>query len=72
MLGYLDYGMVSTIPAQVRDGLVCAVAQMVFARNVESVVLLFAELQLLKEETLADPSKRDALCWIWKRIQVRA
>jgi len=61
MLGYLDYGMVSTIPDQVRDGLVCAVVQMVFARNTEAVALLFVELRLLKQETLDDPTQRAAL-----------
>ena len=61
MLGYLDYGMVSTIPEQVRDGLVCAIAQMVFAKNVEAVVLLFTELQLLRAEILEDPTERTAL-----------
>jgi predicted unusual protein kinase regulating ubiquinone biosynthesis (AarF/ABC1/UbiB family) len=30
-LAYLDFGMLSTIPEQVRDGLVCAVAQLIFA-----------------------------------------
>lgn len=61
MLGYLDYGMVSTIPEQVRDALVCAVAQMVFAKNTEAVALLFAELQMLKQEKLDDPIERKAL-----------
>ena len=61
MLGYLDYGMVSTLPEPVRDGLVCATAQMVFARNTEAVALMFKELRLLKQETLDDPVERKAL-----------
>ena len=61
MLGYLDYGMVSTLPEPVRDGLVCATAQMVFARNTEAVALMFGELRLLKQETLDDPIERKAL-----------
>ena len=61
MLGYLDYGMVSTLPEPVRDGLVCATAQMVLARNTEAVALLFRELRLLKQETLDDPVERRAL-----------
>jgi len=68
MLGYLDYGMVSTIPEQVRDGLVCAIAQMVFAKNVEAVVLLFTELQLLRAETLEDPTERAALIDAMEKI----
>jgi aarF domain-containing kinase len=61
MLGYLDFGMLSTVPESVRDGLVCAVVQMVFARNVEAVAILFGELQLLNEQTLQDPTQRAAL-----------
>jgi aarF domain-containing kinase len=61
MLGYLDFGMLSTVPESVRDGLVCAVAQMVFAKNVEAVANLFGELQLLNEKTLKDPTQRAAL-----------
>ena len=33
-LGYLDFGLLSTIPSQVRDALVCAVALQVFERDV--------------------------------------
>ena len=60
MLGYLDFGMVSTVPESVRDGLVCAVAQIVSARKVEAVADLFEELQLLDKETLQDPIQRAA------------
>lgn len=46
-LGYLDFGLLSTVPSEVRDGLVCAVAQLVFARDVEAVANLFGEPGLL-------------------------
>ncbi|KAL3934968.1 MAG: hypothetical protein SGBAC_009421 [Bacillariaceae sp.] len=60
-LGYVDFGLLSTVPVQVRDGLVCAVAELVFARNVTAVSNLFGELQLLPEDILCDPSERMAL-----------
>jgi aarF domain-containing kinase len=60
-LAYLDFGMLSTIPEQVRDGLVCAVAQLIFARDVEAVANLFGELQLLPREVLEDTNERAAL-----------
>jgi predicted unusual protein kinase regulating ubiquinone biosynthesis (AarF/ABC1/UbiB family) len=53
--------MLSTIPEQVRDGLVCAVAQLIFARDVEAVANLFGELQLLPREVLEDANERAAL-----------
>lgn len=51
----------STVPSRVRDGLVCAVAQLVFANDVEAVANLFGELNLLPEEVLMDPEERAAL-----------
>jgi aarF domain-containing kinase len=60
-LGYIDFGLLSTVPVTVRDGLVCAVAELVFARNVSAVADLFGELQLIPEEILSDPSQRAAL-----------
>lgn len=60
-LGYLDFGLLSTVPSRVRDGLVCAVAQLVFAKDVEAVANLFGELSLLPEEVLLDPVERAAL-----------
>eukprot|EP00547_Thalassionema_nitzschioides_P003291 CAMPEP_0194223626 /NCGR_PEP_ID=MMETSP0156-20130528/35597_1 /TAXON_ID=33649 /ORGANISM="Thalassionema nitzschioides, Strain L26-B" /LENGTH=610 /DNA_ID=CAMNT_0038954845 /DNA_START=172 /DNA_END=2004 /DNA_ORIENTATION=+ len=60
-LGYLDFGILSTVPEQVRDALVCAVAYLVFDRDVEAVASLFGELQLLSPETLEDESERAAL-----------
>jgi aarF domain-containing kinase len=60
-LGYVDFGLLSTVPAQVRDGLVCAVAQMVFSKNVQAVADLFGDLMLLPPQVLADPTERAAL-----------
>lgn len=47
MLGYLDFGLLATIPETVRDALICSVAQLVFARNIDAMARLFIDLQLL-------------------------
>jgi predicted unusual protein kinase regulating ubiquinone biosynthesis (AarF/ABC1/UbiB family) len=60
-LGYIDFGLLSRVPSEVRDGLVCAVAQLVFSRNVDKVARLFGELQLLPQHVLQDPLERQAL-----------
>lgn len=60
-LGYLDFGMLATIPQQVRDGLVCSVSHLVFAQDTDAVASLFAELQLLPEEVINDPVERAEL-----------
>ena len=60
-LAYLDYGIVSYVPSQVRDGLVCAVAALVFAGDTAAVADLFGELQLIPQHVLDDPSERQAL-----------
>lgn len=60
-LGYLDFGLVSTVPQAVRDGIVCAVVQLVFARNIEAVADLCADLELLPREHLEDPQEREKL-----------
>lgn len=60
-LAYLDFGLLAEVPEKVRDGLVCAVAQLVFARDVEAVASLFGELMLLPEHVLSDPVERQAL-----------
>jgi len=60
-LGYLDFGIVSNVPSSVRDALVCAVVQLVFARDVDAVTDMFGELQLLPQHVLQDPDKRAAL-----------
>jgi predicted unusual protein kinase regulating ubiquinone biosynthesis (AarF/ABC1/UbiB family) len=61
MLAYLDFGLVAEIPVQVRDGLVCAVSQLVFAKDVDAVAQLFGELQLLPAHVLQDQTERAAL-----------
>jgi aarF domain-containing kinase len=60
-LGYIDFGMLSTIPSTVQDGLICAVCQLIFANNVTAVSELFGELQLLPKEILEDPVESAAL-----------
>jgi predicted unusual protein kinase regulating ubiquinone biosynthesis (AarF/ABC1/UbiB family) len=60
-LGYVDFGLLSTIPPSVQEGLICAVAQLVFARNVSAVANLFGDLQLMPQSVLDDPSERAAL-----------
>ena len=60
-LGYLDFGILSTIPERVRDGLTCAVALQVFTRDVDAVSALFGELMLIPQEVLDDENERSAL-----------
>ena len=56
-LAYLDFGILSDVPPQVRDGLVCAVSYLVFARDVQAVASLFGELQLLPADVMEDPNE---------------
>ena len=60
-LGYLDFGLLSSVPTQVRDALVCATVELVFSRDIDAVASLFGELQLLPDEVLEDPIERAAL-----------
>ena len=60
-LAYLDFGLISTIPPEVRDGLVCAVAQLIFAKDIKAMASLFGELDLIPEEVLSNPSEVAAL-----------
>lgn len=60
-LAYLDFGLLATVPEPVRDGLVCAVALLCFARDVDAVAALFGELMLLPPEVLEDPEELAAL-----------
>ena len=60
-LGYIDFGLLSTIPTTVQDGLICAICELVFAKNVTAVGELFGELQLLPQEVLTDPVESQAL-----------
>ena len=57
-LGYIDFGLLSTVPLTVRDALVCAVAYLIFARDVPAVASMFGELQLLEG---GDPALAGAL-----------
>jgi len=60
-LAYLDFGLLATIPSPVRDALVCAVAQLIFEKDVEAVASLFGELDLLPAEVMDNPVERAAL-----------
>ena len=60
-LGYLDFGLLSTIPEQVRDALICSVALQVFERDVDAVSALFGELRLIPQHILDDEKERTAL-----------
>lgn len=56
-LGYLDFGMMSTVDSRVRDALVCSVVLLVFARDVERVANLFGELELLPDDVMNNPQE---------------
>lgn len=58
-LGYLDFGLVSYVPQKFRDGIVCAVTQLIFARNIQAVADLCVDLELLPTETLERQEGRD-------------
>jgi predicted unusual protein kinase regulating ubiquinone biosynthesis (AarF/ABC1/UbiB family) len=60
-IGYIDFGIVSYVPQNFRDAIVCAVTQLVFARNLEAVADLCGEMGLLPQETLTDPCERKRL-----------
>lgn len=60
-LGYVDFGLMATIPNTVRDGLVCAVAELVFERNATAVANLFGELALIPDSVLDDPKEMHSL-----------
>ena len=60
-LAYLDFGLISTIPNQVRDALICAVTLQIFERDVSSVSSLFGELQLIPQHILDNKVERLAL-----------
>jgi hypothetical protein len=57
----VDFGLLATIPNTVRDGLVCAVAELVFERNVTAVANLFGDLALIPDSVLRDPQEMQAL-----------
>jgi len=60
-LGYVDFGLLSVVPPSVQEALICAVAQLVFSRNVAAVADLFGDLQLLPKHVVNDASERKAL-----------
>ena len=60
-LAYLDFGLVSDVPVQVRDGLVAAVALLVFSRDYAAVARLFGELMLIPPEVAADEAEMKEL-----------
>jgi len=67
-LGFLDFGMVSTVPESIRDALVCVVAHVVFARDTGAVADLFGELQFLPAHVVQDPIERAALTAALQRV----
>jgi len=73
-LGYLDFGLVNEVPQRFRDGIVCAVVQIVFARNIEAVADLCVDMGLLSEDTIRDPEQRkkllDALRYAFDNILI--
>lgn len=60
-LGYLDFGLMSSVPLSVRDALVCAVVHLVFDQDSEAVAMLFGELELVPPEVVEDPEELQAL-----------
>ena len=56
-LAYLDFGLVSTVPEQVRDGLVAAVSLMIFKKDYRKVANLFGELMLVPPSVMNDAVK---------------
>jgi predicted unusual protein kinase regulating ubiquinone biosynthesis (AarF/ABC1/UbiB family) len=61
LLGYVDFGLLSVVPPSVQEGLICAIAQLIFSRNVTAVAGLFGDLQLLPRHVIDDPAERAAL-----------
>lgn len=53
--------MLSSVPQQVRDALVCAVAHLVFDHDSQAVAMLFGELELVPPEVIEDPEELQAL-----------
>lgn len=51
-LAYLDFGLVSEVPPEVRDGLVAAVTLLIFSRDYEGVAALFGDLQLVPRDVI--------------------
>lgn len=60
-LGYIDFGLVNEVPQHFRDAIVCAVVQVVFARNMEAVADLCVDVGLVSEEIKYDHVQRKKL-----------
>lgn len=60
-LAYLDFGLVSEVPIQVREALVCAVARLLFDRDIGAVADMFTDLMLLPAEELQAEGTRAEL-----------
>ena len=60
-LAYLDFGLVSEVPPEVRDGLVAAVTLLIFSRDYEAVASLFGDLQLVPRDVLENEFQFDGL-----------
>lgn len=60
-LAYLDFGLVSTVPLQVREGLCCAVAHFIFDRDYGAVASLFEDLMIIPKAELANEATRTEL-----------
>ena len=56
-LAYLDFGLVSEVPERVRDGLVAAVALMIFKKDYRKVANLFGELMLVPPSVVNNAAK---------------
>jgi predicted unusual protein kinase regulating ubiquinone biosynthesis (AarF/ABC1/UbiB family) len=54
-LAYLDFGLVSEVPPEVRDGLVAAVTLLIFSRDYQGVASLFGDLQLVPQDVIENP-----------------
>jgi len=60
-LAYLDFGLVSTIPLSVREGLCCAVAHFIFDRDYDAVAALFTDLQIIPASEIENATIRNEL-----------
>ena len=60
-LGYLDFGLISSVPQQVRDGVVLGTVNLVFAYNIDAVADLCVDLGLLPASKIQHPKDRRKL-----------
>lgn len=60
-LAYLDFGLVSEVPPEVRDGLVAAVTLLIFSRDYVGVASLFGDLQLVPRDVLENEYQLNSL-----------